>query len=63
MQEAEAKTIESIRQNIIIPVHEVYNSYNNKDTGFIYIVIEFIQGKGLDKAWTSLSRSQKKSIV
>lgn len=42
---------------------EVYNVYTDEETGFVCIVMEYVRGKSLDKAWASLSRGEKKSII
>ena len=52
-----------IRQNTTIPVREVSNVYRDEETGFVCIVMGFVQGKRLDEVWTTLHEDEKESII
>ncbi|PHH53866.1 hypothetical protein CFIMG_002605RAa2 [Ceratocystis fimbriata CBS 114723] len=63
VREAEANAMKLVRQHTSIPVPEVYNVYRDADSGHMCIVMEYIDGEQLDKAWPRLSEEQKDKIV
>ena len=63
IHEREAETMKFIRQNTTIPVPEVLNVYRYEETGFVCIVMRFVQGKRLNEVWTTLHEDEKKSIA
>ncbi|KKF96823.1 Acyl-protein thioesterase 2 [Ceratocystis platani] len=63
VREAEANAMKLVRQHTSIPVPEVYNVYRDADSGHMCIVMEYIDGEQLDKAWPRLSEEQKNKII
>jgi tRNA A-37 threonylcarbamoyl transferase component Bud32 len=60
---AEATTMEFVRQHTSIPIPEVYNVYRDKESGFVRIVMEFVEGKQLDHAWVHFTDDEKESVI
>jgi aminoglycoside phosphotransferase (APT) family kinase protein len=60
---AEEETIRLVRDQTTIPVPEVYNAYTDTLTGETCIVMEFIEGERLDKAWDNFDEEQKQQVI
>jgi serine/threonine protein kinase len=58
---AEAEAMAFIRENSTIPVPEILEAYGQD--GDNYIIMEYIQGASLSKAWESLSTEDKSAIT
>ncbi|KAL7925549.1 kinase-like protein [Trichoderma austrokoningii] len=57
----EVEAMQYIRQKTMIPVPKIYATHTTQHHQ-IYIEMEYIQGEDLERAWRSLSQSQKKAI-
>lgn len=52
-----------VRNNISIPVPEVYNAYKDKESGHTRIVIDFVEGAELEEVWDMYLAAEKDSVV
>ncbi|PGG99206.1 hypothetical protein GX51_06400 [Blastomyces parvus] len=55
----EIDTMQFIAANTTIPVPKIYNTKFDADKHISYIVMEYIDGEPLNKAWVNLSQDQK----
>ena len=60
---AEAETMKFVRANTLIPVPEIYNAYQDESTGYVVILMEFVEGESLDTAWEKYTSAEKDSVV
>lgn len=60
---AEGNTMRFVRQHTSIPVPEVYNIYRDETSGFVRIVMEYVHGAQLEKAWAGLTGGEKESVI
>lgn len=60
---AEAETMKFVRASTTIPVPEVHNSYVDDETGHVVIVMDFVEGENLDKAWDKLGSEDRESVI
>ena len=60
---SEAETMKFVRDNTSIPVPEVYNAYVEEKTGNSVIVMEFVEGQNLDKAWANYTKAEQAHVV
>lgn len=61
---SEAATMRLVREKTSIPVPRVFDAGVRKDgTGHVCILMEYVEGETLDKAWESLNASQKAGII
>lgn len=60
---AEAETMRFVSANTTIPVPKVHNAYVDDSSGYVAIVMDFVQGENLDKAWDRLDSDQRESVV
>ncbi|PGH32782.1 hypothetical protein GX50_04436 [[Emmonsia] crescens] len=57
----ETDTMEFIAANTTIPVPKIYNTKFDEEKKVCYIVMEYIPGEPLDKAWINLTRDERVS--
>ncbi|KAL2373282.1 phosphotransferase enzyme family protein [Blastomyces dermatitidis ER-3] len=57
----EIDTMQFIAANTTIPVPKIYNTKFDKEKHISYIVMEYIDGEPLNKAWINLTQDQKVS--
>ncbi|KAI1163059.1 kinase-like protein [Nemania serpens] len=60
---AEAEAMRFVRNNTSIPVPEVYNAYEDEESGHTRIIMEFIEGAELEEVWDTYSAAEKESVV
>ncbi|KAI2626698.1 phosphotransferase enzyme family protein [Hypoxylon sp. NC1633] len=60
---AEAEAMKLVRERTTIPVPEVYNVHQDKETGHVQIVMEFIEGDRLDQVWDNYTEEERKTIT
>lgn len=58
-----AETMRFVRKHAKIPVPEVYNAYNDKESGHTRIVMELIKVDNLDKVWDTYTNAEKESAI
>ncbi|KJR89219.1 uncharacterized protein SPSK_06474 [Sporothrix schenckii 1099-18] len=63
VRSCEAETMKFVRDRTSIPVPQVYNAYTDDTTGHVRIVMEFVEGRNLDRAWETYTDSEKQSVV
>ncbi|KAL8661874.1 MAG: hypothetical protein Q9168_008340 [Polycauliona sp. 1 TL-2023] len=59
----EAASMRYVRSKTSIPVPEVYDAFVDPDTKNVCILMEYIEGRPLDKVWDSYNESQKEHII
>ncbi|KAH9998886.1 phosphotransferase enzyme family protein [Xylariaceae sp. FL0662B] len=59
----EAETMKFVRKHTKVPVPEVYNAYNDKKSGRVRIVMEYVEGERLDHVWDKFTADEKKSVT
>jgi hypothetical protein len=47
----EAETMKFVLQNTSIPVPAIRDAYRDETTGHVVIVMDYVHGENLDKAW------------
>ncbi|KAJ8127717.1 hypothetical protein O1611_g5919 [Lasiodiplodia mahajangana] len=60
---SEAAAMRFVRNNTNIPVPEVYNAYKDEESGHTRIIMEFIEGVELEKAWDTYLATEKESVI
>ncbi|KAI9773305.1 MAG: hypothetical protein M1839_002165 [Geoglossum umbratile] len=60
---AEAAAMRLVREKTSIPVPEVFDAYIQDEGKNGVIVMEYIDGKPLDKEWNSYTKAQKDNII
>lgn len=63
MTTAEADTMRLVRAKTTIPVPEVFDTFTLPNSTCGCILMEYVEGERLDKAWGTYSSSQKRGIV
>lgn len=60
---AEAAAMRFVREKTSIPVPEVFDAFVRPDTNHVCILMEYVEGETLDKAWPSCDDAQKASVI
>ncbi|EGX94033.1 Protein kinase-like domain [Cordyceps militaris CM01] len=60
---AEAATMKFVLENTSIPVPAVHNAYIDETTGHVVIIMDFIEGENLDKAWVNYTEPERQSVI
>lgn len=61
---AEAETMRFVREHTTIPVPTVHSAYrDSENTGNVVIVMEFIEGENLDKAWAGYGEEEQAAVI
>ncbi|CAK3798973.1 phosphotransferase enzyme family [Lecanosticta acicola] len=60
---AEAEAMRLVAEKTSIPVPRVFDAYIQESDGHGVIIMEYIQGETLDKAWPSYSTTQKDALL
>lgn len=60
---AEAEVMKYVRANTSIPIPEVHNAYHDETTGDVVIVMDYVEGENLDKAWLRYTEDEKSSVI
>lgn len=56
---AEAETMKFVLENTRIPVPAVHDAYRDEETGHVVIVMDFVEGENLDKAWATYTETER----
>ncbi|KAK4457272.1 hypothetical protein QBC42DRAFT_318685 [Cladorrhinum samala] len=56
---SEANTMRFVRDRTSIPIPEVYNAYVDDKPGQVRVIMEFVEGTPLEKAWPEFFPEQK----
>ncbi|KAM3497135.1 hypothetical protein MY10362_009501 [Beauveria mimosiformis] len=60
---AEAATMKFVLDNTSIPVPAVHNAYIDETTGHVVIIMDFVEGESLDKAWINYTEPERQSVI
>lgn len=60
---AEAETMRFISANTTIPVPKVHNAYVDDVTGHAVIIMDFVEGEGLDGAWEHMAPEERDTVI
>jgi aminoglycoside phosphotransferase (APT) family kinase protein len=63
--ESEAATIKLVQQHTDIPVPSIiaFDSFNENDLGYEWILIKFMKGQILETAWKTMAWQEKEELV
>ncbi|OAR00252.1 hypothetical protein LLEC1_03469 [Akanthomyces lecanii] len=59
----EAETMKFVSENTDIPVPSIHNAYRDETTGHVVIIMDFVEGQNLDKAWATYTESERQSVI
>ncbi|KAH7019915.1 kinase-like domain-containing protein [Ilyonectria destructans] len=60
---AEAEVMKFVHANTSIPVPEVHSAYRDEASGHVVILMDFMEGENLDKAWPGFTEAERESVV
>ena len=60
---AEAEAMKFVRANTSIPVPQVRNAYRDDSTGEVVIVMDYVEGESLDKAWEKYTNADRDLVI